>query len=43
MAEDEQRLHLVMRELATVRGELNDVAGQLEQQAEPDRLLQVWI
>lgn len=39
VAEDEQRLHLVMRELATVRGDLNDVAGQLEQQAEPDRLL----
>ncbi len=37
--QDERRSQLVMRELTVVRSELNEVAGELEDQMEPDRLL----
>lgn len=36
---DERNKQLVFRELATIREELYEVAGELEEQAEPDRLL----
>lgn len=36
---DERSLHLVMRELVGLRGQLNEAASELEGQVEPDRLL----
>jgi hypothetical protein len=39
LTQDERRLQLITRELVTVRGELNEVASELEEQAEPHRLL----
>ena len=39
VAQDERRLQLVMRELVVTRGQLNEAASELEEQAEPHRLL----